>query len=175
MKDANRGRARHREDDLTGVLERPRRQHLRIAGIWRARRAPWRRSCRTGRAESAIDVRRLRAGVGQLSRRRRRCFCRIASTQCGMLAMCPASWPRLNDFSCGFHANSASGVRSRSAPRRSHLVVEFRQQCIFQSHGQRICRPSAPVQPSEWWLNRDPLNPFPTLTFDHAVLLLELE
>src|SRR5262245_16582318 len=32
---------------------------------------------------------------------------------------------------------------------RTHLVVKFRKQRIFESHPYRICRPLAPVQPSE--------------------------
>src|SRR5258708_3927008 len=53
-----------------------------------------------GRASSPIDARSKTATS------------HIAPSQCGMFAMWLASWPRLNDFSCGFHPRSASGTRS---------------------------------------------------------------
>src|SRR5258708_3457773 len=65
-------------------------------------------------SRAAIDVGCFGRASSPIVARSNRSTSHVASSQCGMLVMCAASWPRLNDLSCGFHARSASGTRSSS-------------------------------------------------------------
>ena len=128
--------ARHREELLVALLQRPRRQQLRVGRLARAARARPRPSRRTPRAArratpAPSDARRRRACRGRATD-----ASSVAEHQKGMLARWPASWPSVIDLSWGFQANSCLGHAVEQPPRGRHLVVELGEQRVGDSHAE---------------------------------------
>ena len=131
---ANRGRARHREDDLTAVLEGPRRQHLRIAGIGE-------RGARRGdvlvelRSADRRWMAALSAGSSPAVATSNTVFCRIGVDPVRDVGNVPGELAEAERLVMRLPRELRLGRALEQPPRRPHLVIEFRQQCIFQRHG----------------------------------------